>query len=808
VQDNAKHTPSRFSGKLNALAFHVLMTFSASAGGYFVLQQMVDSASVQQTKAVGEQISALIEQQTSSLKAQTALIAQQPDLQSSAVLKAVIPAEGTVPPTLSYTVQDLLNRTRTGITQPELALGEQKTIKINTATAMPAGGYLVAEWSFAPLQKALEQSLPQDYQLRLAQANSGDPVEILRLHANGNDGLLQPVAVNVAGWQVFVGPTHSSQLPLFAALITLLSGLAAMVPWLLRRDRGLATSPTRPTDTPLIENSPTLDITPPPSMSQALEGLPIVPITPVVLAKPEPTPHTPTVAPSENPAASAAPSTAAVATPETPSTTEPTSNLMEFSLADIMLPDLELSEVAAPRFPSHLFRAYDIRGRTADMPDELVSHIGRALGSVLRDNGQHQLVLGYDVRLTSEHYRDLIRDGLIASGLTVIDIGQVPTPIMQHAARQHDGNGIMITASHNAGDQNGFKWVIENHPPTPEEIHQVQLRCMEQNFISGQGQCRLQNFNDSYLDSLLGDVLLNQTFEVSLDGLNGAMGNIALSALRAAGCHVSSMNTDPDGHFPHGDPDPSQASRLDDLCNDVIISNSDIGFAFDGDGDRLVVIDAEGQIVSPDQLIALYAMMVLETQPGADIVFDVKCSRTISSVITQAGGRPVMVRSGNTFIRQALQSSRYDAAFGAEFSGHYFFNDGRGHNNDDGLYAAMRLLEWLALRGQSLAEVLKLLPQRLGTPDLYLALGTTDGRQLLANIQGAAEQMEDCQISLLDGVRLDFNDGFGIIRQSNTGPFMTARFDADNPESLHRIRQIFHDLVSPYHPDMAQRLTE
>lgn len=828
MQDDAKSSNSRFSGKLNALAVHVLLTLSVSAGGYFILQQMVDQAELQQTTVVGQQIATLIEQYAQSIDAQTQLIAQQPDLKSQAVLKAVIPNEGTVPPTLSYTIQDLLNRTRQARTQPELTLAADKSIKINSATAMPAGGYLVAEWPFDPLKQALERALPAGYQLRIAQVQNAQSVEILRLHSNGNDGALRPIALKVAGWQAEVSPIQHNSMPLWAALMLLLGGLGATVPWLLRRDRAVLQYPPLATTAALASDSAPADIydqTPSANTTSALAGLPIVPVVstvaPVALDK-----HDAAMAASTQPE-QAMPSQTQAATPVAddaldslldlpmpsaltaattpPPNSKPSDNLMEFSLDDFVLPDATPSK---PAFPSHLFRAYDIRGLVSDMSDALVSDIGRAIGSVMRQQGQHQVVLGYDVRLSSEDYRDLVRDALIASGLTVIDIGQVPTPIMQHAARQHDGNGVMITASHNAGNQNGFKWVIENHPPTPEEIQDIQTRCLAKDFISGQGQCRLHSYNDSYLDSLLSDVMLNQTFEVSLDGLNGAMGNVALSALRAAGCHVSSMNTEPDGNFPHGNPDPSQAGRLDDLCNDVIISNADIGFAFDGDGDRLVVIDAEGQVVSPDQLIALYAMMVLETQPGADIVFDVKCSRMISSVITQAGGRPVMVRSGNTFIRQALQSSRYDAAFGAEFSGHYFFNDGRGHNNDDGLYAAMRLLEWLSQRGQSLAEVLKLIPTRIGTPDLYLPLGQVDGRQLLANIQTAAADMDDSQVSLLDGVRLDFNDGFGIIRQSNTGPFMTVRFDADTPESLHRIRQIFSELVSPYHPDMAQRLTE
>lgn len=823
MQDNGKDTTtqqsSRFSGKLNALAFHVILGLSVSAGSYFVLQQMAESFAVHRTQAVGQQVATLIELQAASWQAQTALLAQQPDLKTPAILKAVIPVDGTVPPSLSYTIQDLLNRTKVAATQPELVMSDDKTIKVNTATAMTSGGYLVAEWPFTPLQNALQTALPTDYQLKLSQSVNGQAMELLRIHGNGNDGVLRPTATKLNGWDLAVGPTRSTDMPLWAALFSLIAGLITMTPWLLLR------RPVVIQQAPLIKTKSTNDSNPldqnsvagsldQPLPSTALDKLPIVPVITPASAKMPATDHNDARLDADESNKTAS-DTATPATPtptptaSTPAEPEkPASNLMEFNLDEFMLPELQLGDASEKKFPSHLFRAYDIRGPVTDMPAELVSHIGKALGSILRDNNQHQVVLGYDVRLTSEDFNVLIRDALVSCGLTVIEIGQVPTPIMHHAAREHDGNGIMISASHCDGGQNGFKWVIENHPPTPEEIQQVQVRCMEQNFIEGHGQSRIQSYTESYLDHLLADVILNQSFEVAIDGMNGAMGPTALSALRAVGCQVSSINTEPDGNFPHGDPDPSQAGRLDDLCNDVIITGADIGFAFDGDGDRLVVIDPEGQVVSPDQLIALFAMMVLEAQPGSDIVFDVKCSRMISTMITQSGGRPVMVRSGNTFIRQALQSSRYEASFGAEFSGHYFFNDGRGHNNDDGLYAALRLLEWLALRGQTLTEVLKTLPQRVGTPDMYLPLDGRDGRQLLADIETAAEHMHDSQVSLLDGVRLDFNDGFGIIRASNTGPYLTARFDGDDPEALQRIRKVFYDLVAPSHPDMARRLTE
>ncbi len=800
MQDKSNNPPSRSAGKLQALSLHIILILAASAGNYFFLQQLTERESLEETKAFGQQAAALIERQGQDWIAQTHLLAQQPSLQSQATLKAVIPVEGVVPPSLSYAVQDLINRTKVAITAPELSITNGQ-VSVDVAMAMPNGGYLVAEWPFHHLAEDLKRITPQGYQLRLTQQVSGTPMEALRLQSTGNDGLLMPIPLKLTGWQLAVGQTQNSQMPLWAAAVTLIGGLLTLIPWLLRRDRAVALP------TPVAIKTITPE--PPAKISQPIAPALTAPSEP----KPEPIPDievtsqstsTPITSPETSPIEPTPVLEPEIHAPEPVIEPVIDHHALDFKLDDILIPELDEKSL----FPSHLFRAYDIRGLGIDFDKDLLRKIGQALGTTLREQDQHQVVVGYDVRLTSIGFAEIIRQALVDSGLSVIDLGQVPTPVMHHAARQYDGNGIMITASHCAGDQNGLKWVINNHPPTPEDIQILCQKVQDGQFIEGHGQSHAESFVDSYQDALLGDVILGQSFEIAVDGMHGAMGAIALSTLRAAGCQVSNINTDPDGHFPHGSPDPSQPGRLDDLCNDVIISGADMGFAFDGDGDRLVVIDSEGQIVSPDQLIALFAQMVLETKPGADIIFDVKCSRMINAIVTQAGGRPVMVRSGNTFIRQALQSSRYEGAFGAEFSGHYFFNDGRGHDNDDGLYAALRLLEWLDQRGQTLSEILKSLPQRVGTPDIYVPLHGSDARQLLADVQDSAEALGQGQLSLLDGIRLDFDDGFGIMRASNTGPYLTVRFDGDSPEALHRIRQVFYGLVNQHHPTLANHLID
>lgn len=810
-----------------ALIIHLGLTGAASAGIYFLVADYQQQYTQQQLSDFNKQASTIIERHSQNWQQQARLLAQQPMLRSTASLKAVVPVEGSVPPSLNYADQDLLNRTRTAPTPPEISGSDSKAV-VSTALAMPTGGYAIFEWPFKPLMQDLAAITPNTLQLKFAQQLSdGTSLEVLRLHSTGNDGMLSSVPLSTKGWQLAVGPTQSSSsLPLWAALLSLISGLLAALVWGLRQDKKITQTVNIPA-TPLDDFNPTAAAVPT-AASMPPASTPDYTVNSSINASIN------TAETSNTPQLSTAPS---VNSEHAGATTEKETEMdnatdafdeldsileednsftpqpieheaLEFNLDETLLPDGDFQFNAADHFPAHLFRAYDIRGSIDDLSTDLMSNIGRALGSQLREQDQYQVVVGYDARSSSSGYARLIRQALSDCGLTVVDIGLVTTPICYFAAAQYDGNGIMVTASHNPADENGVKWLIQHRSPTPDAIQQLMQRIQHANFTEGLGQIISQSFTDSYLSQLADDVLLSQPVHISIDGMNGSAGEVALAAFEAAGCEVSSLNIEANGMFPNGAPDPSNADFLQELSNDIVISGSRLGFAFDGDGDRLVVLDSQGKVVSPDHLITLFAKICLDSNPGSDIVFDVKCSRMVSTVVTQEGGRPIMVRTGNTFLREALANPENQAVFAGEFSGHYFFNDQRGHGQDDGLYAALRLLEWLDVQGQTLEDALAELPQRVSTPDLYLALEATNATELLNEFEQAASQLSDAKISTIDGIRLDFEYGFGIIRASNTGNFLTARFDADTSDNLQAIRSTFARLLQPLDERLAQLIVE
>ena len=815
-----------------ALIIHLGLTGAASAGVYYLVSDYQQQQTEQQLADFSKQANTIIERHAQNWQQQASLLAQQPMLRSTASLKAVIPVDGTVPPSLNYVDQDLLNRTRAAPTQPEISGTGNKAL-VSTALAMPTGGFAIFEWPFTPLAQDLTAITPANLQLKLAQQLSdGTALEVFRVHSTGNDGALSAVPVNTKGWQLAVGQTEDpSQLPLWAALLSLISGLLTSLLWGLRSDKKITqminTLPTPLDDFNTIESTSTATILATSSLANTAisENEPLdLPqnVTQDEFAQTiESNTEQQNISTSQQldqPHSSSdinndgldAFDELDLLLEENQSNSSASSDHadLEFNLDDTLLPDGDFSLTAASLFPAHLFRAYDIRGSIDDLSNALIGKIGSALGSELRAQDQYQVVVGYDARASSPGYAKLIRQALSDCGLTVIDIGMVTTPICYFAAAQHDGNGIMVTGSHNPANENGVKWLTQHRSPTPEDIQKIKQRIEREDFIEGLGQVRDQSYTENYLNQLQEDVLLSQSMHISIDGMNGSAGKIALAAFQAAGCEVSSLNTEPNGMFPNGAPDPSNAEFLQELSNDIVISGSSIGFAFDGDGDRLVVLDSQGEIISPDRLITLFARMCLDSNPGSDIIFDVKCSRMVSNVITQEGGRPIMVRTGNTFLRQALVNPDYQAVFAGEFSGHYFFNDQRGNGQDDGLYAALRLLEWLDTQGQTLEQALADIPKRISTPDLYLPLEAINATELLAAFELEAAQLSDAKISKIDGIRLDFDYGFGIIRPSNTGNFLTARFDGETADNLQVIRSTFSRLLQPLDERLAKLILE
>ncbi|MDE2421315.1 MAG: hypothetical protein KGO49_09080 [Gammaproteobacteria bacterium] len=810
----------KFDPRLKPLALNVILAVAVGIGSYVLTQHVVEQQQNQALTEFGQNAAIVIDRQIAAWEAESNLLAQQPSLKSTGRVKAIIGIDGVVPPDLNFADQDLLNRTHKNPTGAEISNVGAHAL-ITTAVAMPIGGYLISERPFSVLADDLKKITPADIQLTLSQTSGGQPLNALTINSGSNNSdsntSLTNVPLKAVGWKLNIGKVASSSLnpltnlPLLAGLLAFLGTLLSSAIWFFIRPQRIIHAPTYQTggdqlaqlDAVALELAPSKpEPTPAPTVATPQPTIEPEPAKPVTA---EPIPEVAIVEPTP-----AAPATdlddlsyldEALETSKAPEK----SNLMEFTLGSgAMLPDTEF--YLDKGLPKHIFRAYDIRGKVTDLTAEWMKPIARALGSEFRARGQIEVVVGFDARTTSEQYAEIMRNGLVESGLQVIDIGMVPTPVMHYAARQHQGNGIMITASHNPAEYNGVKWLMQQQSPLPEDIEAIYKRAQDQSFTEGKGRQRKISYTAEYLDEMLNDVILGEELNVVIDGMNGVMGELAQQAIETAGCTVIDLDIKPNGSYPHGNPDPCEPNRLNELSQQMIISQADIGFAFDGDGDRMVAVTKDGTVVTSDQMIALFAMMILESKPGADIVFDVKCSRTVSQTITTNGGRPIMSRSGNTFIRHEVMSETNDVAFGGEFSGHYFFNDGRGHASDDGLYAALRLMEWLGHRGQTLDEVLKALPTRVGTADIYLPLDQELPPNFFAELTADAAEVAGATLTTIDGVRLDFQDGFGIIRASNTGAFVTLRFEAENAISLDRIRQTFHDLVQKHQPSLADKM--
>lgn len=467
--------------------------------------------------------------------------------------------------------------------------------------------------------------------------------------------------------------------------------------------------------------------------------------------------------------------------------------------------------------PRQVFRAYDIRGKVTQLLDGLVSQIGKALATQFIRANQQQVVIGYDARLSSCEFSEIITAQLTASGLDVVQIGCVSSPLLYFTAKRFGGNGIMVTASHNPETDNGFKWLCQHLPPTIAQIQQVADLIESQDFqsFSHRGKVTAIDAKADYFSYLKQDIKLKSNHRICVDGLHGSAGKIAQTVLEKLGCKVTALNCYADGNFPDGAPDPSDFKRLATLQKSVLDSKSVMGIALDGDGDRVVIIDELGQWISPDRLMCAFAKICLTDQkvlPSAEIVFDVKCSTMIAQTVARYHGRSHMLRTGSSFLRHYIAAQC--AVFGGEYAGHYVFNDGRGLGYDDGLYAALRLLEYLESTQQSLSEILAEFPERTSSPDIYIDANGIDREQLFAHIQDYIHNdltqvnAQSMTLSCVDGIRLDFPYGFGIIRASNTGEYFTVRFDADDALYLAKIKAFFVEMVHNISPHFAQALQE
>lgn len=458
-----------------------------------------------------------------------------------------------------------------------------------------------------------------------------------------------------------------------------------------------------------------------------------------------------------------------------------------------------------------IFRAYDIRGHVDVLCPTLIQKIAICLGKIMVAKGATSIVVGFDARATSAEYANIIEKELFILGVKVIHIGCVSSPLLYFTAKKFGGYGIMVTASHNAITDNGVKWLINGLPPTPQEIQQLADDVESEMIVHHSSDDHHQTLSIEHIDPfpdylayIQQDIGTLYGVKVCLDGLHGSAGAIAEQILVNLGCEVTALHCDADATFPLGPPDPSDIRRLDYLKQAIIDTQSCLGIALDGDGDRLVILDENGCAISPDRLLSLFAKICLMHHPQKKIVCDVKCSSLVAKTTHQYGGELHMIRTGSSFLRNYLAHSEGEAIFGGEFAGHYVFNDGRGKTYDDGLYAALRVLAYLQIQQQSLYQILAEFPERIATDDLYIDCRDVNYEKISHLIR--QNTPSDAQIIQVDGLRLDFPFGFGIIRPSNTGEYFTVRFDANNAQNFDYIKQIFVTALKPYYPTIAHAM--
>lgn len=451
-------------------------------------------------------------------------------------------------------------------------------------------------------------------------------------------------------------------------------------------------------------------------------------------------------------------------------------------------------------FPHEIFKAYDIRGIVeTTLTVEIVEKIGKALGSEAIENGITQTVIGWDGRLTGPGLASALAKGFISTGCDVIEIGQVPTPALYFATVElGTGTGVQVTGSHNPPEYNGLKMMIDGNTLSGEAIQKIKQRVLDSDFVVGQGKHETKEVLTKYCQAIVDDVSISRPIKIVLDCGNGVSGATAPGVFRDLGCEVVELFCEVDGNFPNHHPDPSQLENLQDLIAAVEQHQADFGMAFDGDGDRLGIVAANGDVIWPDRQMVLFSKAILEATPGAEIIFDVKCSQILPEIIRQHGGKATMWKTGHSFIKAKLKET--GAALAGEMSGHIFFND-RWGGFDDGIYAGARLCELLTQSKQTPSEIFSNIPDTINTPELRLETNEGEHYKLVEELVKHA-QFDSAEISTIDGVRVDFDGGFGLIRASNTTPTIIMRFEASSKEQLATIQDQFRALFLAVRPTL------
>ncbi len=442
-----------------------------------------------------------------------------------------------------------------------------------------------------------------------------------------------------------------------------------------------------------------------------------------------------------------------------------------------------------------IFREYDIRGiADRDLTDDSVVLLGRAIGTYFRKRGKSRMTVGRDVRLSSERIHARFIEGLLACGIDVLDVGECPTPLLYYSLyRLNPDGGVMITGSHNPSEYNGLKVAVGRSTIHGAEIQEIGRLAERGEFHTGSGRLEQAPLMDDYFAELEQSVRLKSDLKIVVDCGNGAASLLADKLYTALGCTVHALYCEADGRFPNHHPDPTVAENLEDLAEEVRRRGADVGIAFDGDADRIGVVDERGGILWGDDLMIVFSRNILEAHPGATIVAEVKCSKRLYDEIERLGGKAIMWKAGHSLIKSKMAEE--NALLGGEMSGHMFFRD-RHHGYDDAIYAGARLLEILSASGRKLSEALADLPETYSTPEIRVDCPERIKFQVVEKAREYfSKRFRTIQV---DGVRIEFSDGWGLVRASNTQPVLVLRFEADTQQRLREIRSLVEEKVQEF----------
>ena len=449
---------------------------------------------------------------------------------------------------------------------------------------------------------------------------------------------------------------------------------------------------------------------------------------------------------------------------------------------------------------SEIFRAYDIRGIVDEaLTEEGIFHIGKALGSHIIAEGRTSILTARDGRISGPRLLDEFQKGVMSSGCNVIDIGEVPTPLLYFSTfKTNISDGVMLTGSHNPKNYNGLKIVINKKSMTSEKIKKIKLMIEEENFMDGAGKLTSLDIKDDYLKELKEKININSKIKVCLDCGNGVGGVIAPQAFKLLGLDVIELYSEVNGNFPNHHPDPSNPKNLKDLQKKVLETNSDLGIALDGDGDRVGLIDNKGNIIFPDLYMMLLAEDLLKKNSKGSIVFDVKCSTNLEKIIKNFNGTPIMSRTGHSYIKSKIIET--NALLGGEMSGHIFFNDD-WYGFDDAIYSALRIIEVLSNSKLTSYEVFSSYPKHFSTPEINLKISEQDKFKIIDDLKTLIKPSE-YELIDIDGIRLENENSWGLVRASNTSPNLVLRFEGKTENDLLEIKNYFKEILSKIEIDL------